>query len=137
MTTKSENVNLEPENPLDAFLMEAQTAPPHVASIAGGTDAAIRASAGAAATGVTIIDTLRAVPAEIAAPGDTRLVAHLSKEASDTRRRIADLRRVIDETAATQSGELRRLRRLLTLALLGLFVLALAELGVAIWMKRG
>src|SRR5262245_36462935 len=113
--TKPDDLHVEMENPLDAFLMEAPAQPPARPSPATTPRSDVTAAAGTTAI-------------------DARL-QHISKESADTRRRITELRRVIDENIVAHTAEIRRLTRTITIAIVFMLALGFAELAVAIWMK--
>jgi hypothetical protein len=121
--SKSDDANAETENPLDAFLLEAQTAPPPPRRTASATVTPIAVHGGASSRAAT----------EIAGVSDVRVLAHVTKESADIRRRVIELRLAIDETTATQTTEIRRAARIITVAIAALLVFGFAQLFLAIW----
>lgn len=118
-------MSVDLENGLDAFLLEAQAlAPPTAAPTATAPKGTV----------VPLSSVRTAVSHEPpAATIDSRLFNHVSKEAADTRRRLMDLRRVIDETGARHAADLDRLNRAVYAVLFLIAALGVAQLAFAIW----
>jgi hypothetical protein len=121
-------MSVDVENPLDAFLLEAQalqplprraTASSHETSV----DAASGAVTGRRAPNVH----------EISAMTDGRFFNHVSKEAAETRRRLNELKRAVEEAAERHAADLRRINRTVLIAVSALVAIGVAQVALAIW----
>lgn len=119
-------MSVEVENPLDAFLLEAQALQPARRTTAPTTGASIDTpSIGTGRRAANVH--------EISALTDGRFFNHVSKEAAETRRRLNELKRAIEEAAATHAADLRRINRMVLIGVYALVTIGVAQIALAIW----
>jgi hypothetical protein len=120
-------MSVEVENPLDAFLLEAQALPPARRAATSGMSAAQDAPAATGRRAPNVHD--------ISAMSDGRFFNHVSKEAAETRRRLNELKRAVEDAALTHAADMRRINRMVLFAVYALVAIGLAQIAVAIWTR--
>jgi hypothetical protein len=118
-------MSVDVDNPLDAFLLEAQALQPAPRPTASSTADAPSHATGRRAPNVH----------DISAMTDGRFFNHVSKEAADTRRKLNELKRAVEEAAASHAADLRRVNRMVLLAVAALLAIDLAQIAVALWTR--
>jgi hypothetical protein len=121
-------MSVEVENPLDAFLLEAQALPPaRLTATSGKSSAHDGSTTGTGRRAANVHD--------ISAMSDGRFFNHVSKEAVETRRRLNELKRAIEDAALSHAADMRRINRMVLFAVSALVAIGMVQIAVALWTR--
>src|SRR5262249_7827193 len=112
------------DNPLDAFLLEAQALAPRRTAPSAPSPVTEPPAVGRRAPNVHDIS---------AAATDGRLLNHVSKEGAETRRRLVELRRAVEDAAARHAADRDRLNRMVLVAVYALVAIGIVQIVLTIW----
>lgn len=115
---------IEIDNPLDAFLLEAQAFGPSPAR---------------RATAVALQPTSSRGPAtvhDISAFNEKRVLDHVSKESAEVRRRLLDLKQALEHAIIKQSADINRLTWTIRIAIYILLAFGLSQIGLILWTRH-